>query len=117
MQLSDIEANIYQNGSLNREDILNFLSILPTSDQQAVTTAVNEWLLKLHADQHFSKVMFDDASVQRILDDLGSYGRVQHETIIDAPPAPQVQLGPEDVDNHNVGQLLATQAEQDKADL
>ena len=117
MQLSDIETNIYNQGSLNRDDLFNFLSLLPTSDQTAINTAVTEWLQKLHNDQHYSKVIFDDAAIARVVGDLGSYGRVTHETVIDAPPAPQVQLGPDDVDNHNVDQILASQAEQDQADL
>lgn len=93
---ADIEADIYQKGSVNREHVLAFLRLLPTSDAQAISSAVQTWLQRLHDDPYYSKVNFpteanQDAlgvaggGIQRVLDDLSSYGYVSASTIIDAP--------------------------------
>lgn len=92
MKLADVEQDIWQQGVVNREHLLDFLRLLPTSDTLAIRAAVKDWLLKLHHDPKFSKVSFPEGDISRILDDLASYDRVRHETIIGAPPTPEVGL-------------------------
>lgn len=93
---AEIEQDIYLKASVNREHLLAFLRLLPTNDSQAISTAVKTWLERLHADPYYSKISFPQVdgeyggAIQRILDDLSSYGRITHETIIDAPPAAEV---------------------------
>lgn len=94
---AEIEADIWQKGSVNREHLFAFLTLIPTSDAQAISTAVGVWLQKLHNDPYYSRVTFPQVdgntgdlgvnsnALQRILDDLSNYGYVSHDTIIDAP--------------------------------
>lgn len=92
---AEIEADIYDKGSVNREHLLAFLRLIPTSDSQVIAGTVKVWLQKLHTDPHFSRVSFPQVDgeyggvIDRVLNDLESYGRVQHETIIGAEPAPE----------------------------
>lgn len=93
---TEIEADIWERASVNREHILAFMRLIPTSDSTALSTAIRQWLQRLHDDPHFSKVSFPQESlsgdlgvhghgIDRILEDLAGYGRVTHETLIDAP--------------------------------
>lgn len=93
MTLQEIEADVYQNGAVNRNHVLEFLKLQPTSDQVTITAALKNWLEKLHNDPYYSKVRFPTGDVERILSDLESYGYVTHATIIDAPPPPDVKPG------------------------
>lgn len=92
--LADIEADVYEQGAVNRTHILDFLRLLPTNDGQAVAQAVRDWLEKLHNDPTYDRVFFPQGDIDRILGDLDSYGRLLHETVIDAPPPPQIEIGP-----------------------
>lgn len=95
---AEIEQDIYDKASVNREHLLAFLRLIPTNDSQVIHSTVETWLKRLHADPHFSRITFPQVdgeyggAIDRILNDLTSYGRVTHETIIDAPPAPEVTL-------------------------
>lgn len=94
---AEIEADIYEKASVNREHLLAFLRLIPTNDSQVVEKTVKVWLQRLHDDPHFSKVSFPQAdgeygsAIDRIIGDLQSFGRVTQETILDAPPAPEVR--------------------------
>lgn len=87
---ASIEKDIYAHGSVNRHHLLAFLRLLPTSDVQAIQTAVNQWLIKLHDNPYYSKVTFDSDAISRVVQDLESYGRVTQETVIGAPPNPNL---------------------------
>lgn len=92
-----IEADIYAKGSVNIEHLTAFLRLIPNSDSEAIGTAVKQWLQRLHDDPHFSKVFFPTEvnthtlgvpgnAIDRVVSDLENYGRVTHETLIDAEP-------------------------------
>lgn len=94
---ADIEADIWQKGSVNREHLLAFLKLIPTSDGAAVKSAVEVWLRRLHDDPHYSKISFPvesgtdslgvpGSAIDRVLSDLTNYGRVTHETVLGAGP-------------------------------
>lgn len=95
---AEIEQDIWEKASVNREHILAFLRLLPTNDSRDLSTATTVWLQRLHADPHYSKISFPQVDgeygggIDRIIGDLASYGRVTQETIIEAPPAPEVGL-------------------------
>lgn len=93
MNLADIEADVWQKGSLNREHLFQFLRLLPNNDSDAVSEATKAWLTKMHQDPKYSNVVFPQGDIDRVLSDLDSYGRVTHETLLDAPPAPTIELG------------------------
>lgn len=93
---AEIEQDIWDKASVNREHLLAFMRLIPTSDSQAIQVSVKQWLQRLHDDPHFSKVSFpqmdsNDAGMapnvlERILTDLSSYGHVTQETVIGADP-------------------------------
>ena len=93
---AEIEADIYEKASVNRGHILAFLRLLPTSDAQAISTATRTWLNRLHADPYYSKIIFPAADgefgsgIDRIIGDIDSYGRITAETLLEAPPVPEV---------------------------
>lgn len=103
MSLVALEQDIYQAGVLTREHLLRFLELQDTSDAASLRESVRTWLTKLHNDPQYSKIVFDPdhgatgfdvavSPIQRVLDDLTNYGRVRPETIIDAPPPPDIDL-------------------------
>lgn len=79
--LETIEAAIYEAGAVHRNHMLDFLRLQTTSDQLINEQAVKDWLQKLHADTKFSKVVFMQGEIDRILSDLHVYGHVIHDTI------------------------------------
>ncbi len=89
---AEIEADIWDKASVNREHLFAFLRLLPTSDATAIETTVRTWLQRLHDDPYYSKVTFPQAdgeygsAIDRIISDLSTYGRVTAETIINAEP-------------------------------
>jgi hypothetical protein len=96
MTRDEINQAIYKDGSVNREHILEFLRTIPTNDTMAIQAEVRTWLQTLHDDPYYSKISFPNENldglgvsgnaITRILGDLENYGRVTHETVIDAPP-------------------------------
>lgn len=100
--LQAIESDIWQKASVNREHVLAFLALQPSSDGPTLANSLRSWLQKLHDDPHFSKVNFPVESnhttgqvfgnaIDRIVADISSYGYPTHESIIGAPPAPHDQ--------------------------
>lgn len=83
---AEIEADIYAKGSLNRDHLLAFLRLAPTSDSQDLSTATRQWIQRLHDDPYYSKVTFPQGDIDRITSDLESYGHITHETILGAEP-------------------------------
>lgn len=80
--LTTLEKKVYNRGHIDREHLLEFLTLLPTSDGQQIVEEVKSWLEKLHNDSKFDKVTFPQGDIDAIIGDLDSYGRVQPETIL-----------------------------------
>lgn len=103
---AEIEQDIWNKASVNREHLLAFVRLIPTSDSQAIQVALKQWLQRLHEDPHFSKVRFPNGDVNdagmlpnhidRILDDLSSYGHITQETIKGGVPniVPDISANP-----------------------
>ncbi len=103
---AEIEQDIWEKGSLNREHVLAFVSLLPDNDAANLRVAVKQWLGKLNDDPRLTKIFFIPETTtnqfgvhqnpaDRILADLDNYGRIQHETIIGAEggPMPKHEMG------------------------
>lgn len=90
-----INKRIYEDGSVNRNHLADFLRTIETNDSMTVEATVRQWLQELHDDPHYSKISFPRENIDglgvsgdvitRVLSDLQSYGRVTHETLIGAP--------------------------------
>lgn len=81
--LEKIEADVYAKEHVDREHLLAFLRLQNTNDGPAITKSVENWLTKLHNDPHYSKVVFADGEIQKILGDLHSYNRLLPQTILE----------------------------------
>lgn len=79
--LQELNDDIYEKGSVDREHLLKFLTLINTNDGAVVSEQVREWLGSLHADPKYSKIIFPTGDIDAILSDLGSYGRLQAETL------------------------------------
>lgn len=80
--LDKLNERIFERARVDREDILEFLKMVDTSDGKIIVTEVQKWLEDLHADPKFTKVIFQPGDIEAILSDLDTYGRVQAETIM-----------------------------------
>lgn len=81
-KLIKLNADIYEKARVDREHLLEYLTLLDTSDGQVVAAAVRKWLEELHADPKYDHIYFPDSEIEAILSDLGSYGRLQPNTIL-----------------------------------
>lgn len=81
-KLKELNDKIYENAGVDRTHLLEFLTLVETSDGQQIVEAVKQWLADLHDDPKFDKVLFPKGDIDAILGDLDSYGRVQAETIM-----------------------------------
>lgn len=79
--LESLNNQVYERGSVDREHLLQFLSLIPTSDAQAVVREVRSWLQQLHNDPKYDKVRFTPDDIDAIINDLDSYGRIQASTL------------------------------------
>ena len=81
-KLDKLNKKIYEKALVDREHLLEFLTLIPTNDAQAIIKAVKGWLKKLNDDPKFDKVVFPTGDIDAVIGDLDSYGRVQPETIL-----------------------------------
>lgn len=82
--LQDIEASVKAGGTLTRNHLLAFLELINTSDSNQISAQVKAWLTKLHEDPTYTTVVFPQGDIDRVLEDLASYGRLQPNTILEA---------------------------------
>ncbi len=82
-EVQKLNDKIYEQGYIDRSDLLNFLTYINTSDGKLIVTEVQKWLQSLHDDPKFDKVVFPKGDINAILGDLDSYGRVQTDTILE----------------------------------
>lgn len=87
MSLTELETQVAQNG-LNREEVLEFFKLLPTSDVNATRAMFFDWVESLSQ----AGIDVDMDFIDRVDHDLLKHGRLTHETIIGAPHAVYVSL-------------------------
>lgn len=81
-KVAQLNDKVYERGVVDREHLLEFLTCIDTNDQQAIVTAVKNWLQSLQDDPKYDKITFPKNDINLILGDLASYGRVQPETVM-----------------------------------
>ncbi len=88
-----MKIEVKTRGYLDREQLLKFLTLIPTNDAQVIIQETRDWLQGLHNDPELSGVILPQDEINAILGDLDSYGRVQPLTIqqfkqnsVKAPP-------------------------------
>lgn len=81
-KLATLDEDIYAKARVDREHLLEFLTLVTTNDGESVAAAVRKWLEQLHADPKYDHIYFPTSEVEAILGDLGSYGRLQPNTIL-----------------------------------
>lgn len=80
--LKQLDAKVYAKGVVDREHLLEFLTLVPTNDSSQIIEEVKQWLTALHLNPKFDKIKFPSGHIDAVLTDLDSYGRVQPETIL-----------------------------------
>lgn len=80
--LKKLNQNVLKRGYIDREDMLTFLTLIPTNDGQTILEEVEDWLNDLHANPLYGNVSFIMGDISAIVGDLSSYGRVKPETIL-----------------------------------
>lgn len=81
--LEALNAKVKERGYVDREHIVEFLTLIPTSEAMVIIREIKEWLQALHNDPTYEKVMFSQGDIDAIIGDLDSYGRVRPDTIYD----------------------------------
>lgn len=80
--LQTLNNKVYERGHIDREHLLEFLTLIPSTDDQQIVTEVKQWLTALHDDPKYTNVKFPTGDINAIIADLDSYGRVQAKTIL-----------------------------------
>lgn len=81
-KLKELNDKIYEVAYIDREHLLEFLTLVDTNDAKSIVAEVEKWLNDLHGDPHYSKIRFPQGDIEAVLGDLDSYGRVQPETVL-----------------------------------
>lgn len=81
-KLKKLNDKVYECGLIDREHLLEFLTLIDTNDSLVIINEVNKWLTGLHEDPKYDKISFPNGDIDAVLGDLDSYGRVQPETIL-----------------------------------
>lgn len=81
-ELAKINQTVWEHGHVDRADLLQFLTLVPTSEAKDIIAEVQHWLAMLHDDPKYDKVIFPQGDINAIIGDLDSYGRLQAETIL-----------------------------------
>lgn len=79
--LNNLNQDVYSRGSIDREHLLTFLTLVNTNDGRVVAEEVRTWLKSLNDDPKYDKVTFPRGDIDAILTDLASYERLRPETL------------------------------------
>lgn len=82
-KLDELNDTIYARGSVDREDILSFLTLIDTTDPLVIIAELKKWLSELNDSTKHDKVVFSQADINAVIGDLESYGVLQHATILE----------------------------------
>lgn len=80
--LAQLNAKVKERGHVDREHLMEFLTLIPTNESKSIVDEVQEWLTALHLDPTYDKIVFSQGDIQAVLGDLDSYGRIKPETIL-----------------------------------
>lgn len=81
-ELGKLNADIKTRTYVDREHILRFLQLIPTSDGPHIVKEVETWLTSLHDDPSYDKVVFPRDDIKAVVSDLDSYGHVSTNTVL-----------------------------------
>lgn len=81
-ELESLNAKVKEKGTLDREHLLLFLTLIPTANAEHIKQEVKNWLTTLHNDKTYTTVVFPPGHIDMVLGDLESYGRVHPKTIL-----------------------------------
>lgn len=81
-KVKELNAKVYNKTSVDREHLMEFLTLIDTNDAQTIIREVKNWLQNLHDDPAFDKIRFPQGDIDAVIGDLDSYGRVQPEHIL-----------------------------------
>jgi putative heme iron utilization protein len=81
--LEKLNAKVKTAGYVDREHLMEFLTLIPTNDGQHIIQEVKTWLTTLHNDPSYDKVSFPGNDIDAIISDLDSYGRVSTQTLME----------------------------------
>jgi len=80
--LALLNKKVKDKGFVDREHLLEFLTLIPTNDGVQIAEEVKTWLYALHNDPNFERINFPPGHIEAVLSDLDSYGRIQASTIL-----------------------------------
>lgn len=80
--LQKLNEDVKERGHVDREHILQFLTLIPTTDGEHIIKEVKEWLTNLHNDPSYDKIVFPQDDINAIISDLDSYGHVSSDTVL-----------------------------------
>lgn len=81
--LQALNDKVYARGSIDRENLLEFLTLIPSTDDKQIIGEVRRWITGLHEDPKYTNIRFPAGDIDAIISDLDSYGRVQAKTILE----------------------------------
>ncbi len=82
-ELQKLNDDIKAKGYVDREHLMNFLKLIPTSEAKVIIQEVKDWLQNLNDDPKYDNVIFPQGDISAVLGDLDSYGRVSPDTILE----------------------------------
>jgi hypothetical protein len=82
-KVSALNEKVYEKASIDREHLMEFLTLIDTNDAQSIIQEVKKWLTDLHDDPKFDKIHFPKGDIDAIIGDLDSYGRIQSEHLFE----------------------------------
>lgn len=80
-KLDLLNADVKTRGHVDREHLMQFLSLIPSNDSHQIVAEVKAWLTALHENPEYDKINFPGDDINSILTDLDSYGHVQASTL------------------------------------
>ena len=81
--LEKLNAKVKDSGYVDREHLMEFLTLIPTNDGPHIIQEVKTWLSALHNDPTYDKISFPGNDIDAVISDLDSYGRVSTQTLMD----------------------------------
>jgi len=82
-ELQQLNDKVKSSGYVDREHLMEFLTLIPTNDGQHIVREVKQWLTTLHDSTDYATVTFPDDDINAIISDLDSYGKVSTNTILE----------------------------------
>lgn len=81
--LQQLNGKVKESGYIDREHLMEFLTLIPTTEGKHIINEVHAWLTALHLDPTYDKITFPQNDINSVISDLDSYGRVSTKTILE----------------------------------